>query len=191
MATDLQVRTAASATDLRSRKLHRWFASFDTDGDGVIDLLDFTGMAQLYCEAYGIAPRSDTWRRMHESAHVVWRAIERRTGAPNPAKLTRQELVAWVGSNEYTDFVELAALPFSMTAFSIADADGDGRCDVYELMAAQRRSGMSEEEIHRSFDLLDVDGDGYVTADDFAQAHVDFYFSDDPAARGNYMAGEL
>lgn len=191
MATDLQVRTPTSATDIQVRKLHKWFASFDADGDGVIDVLDFTGMAQLQCEAYGIAARSDTWRRLHECAHVVWRAIEQRTGTLNRAKLTRQEWVSWMGSNEYADFVVGAAIPFSLMAFSIADADGDGRCDVNEMMAAQHRSGMSEEEIHRYFDRLDLDGDGYVTADDYAQALREFYFSDDPAARGNFIAGDL
>ena len=190
MPTDFQVRTAPT-TELQIRKLHKWFASFDADGNGVVDILDFTGMAQLYCEAYGIAPRSDAWRRMHGSAHVLWRALEQRTGAPNPAKLTLEEWVSWMGSNEYVDFILRAAIPFSETAFSLADADGDGRCNVHELMAAQHRSGMSEEEIHRSFDVLDLDGDGYVTAEGFTQAHVEFYFSDDPAAPGNLMAGDL
>lgn len=191
MAIDLGVRAKAAPTDLQVRKLDKWFASFDVDGDGAIDILDFTGMAQVYCEAYGVEPRSETWRRMHEWAHIVWRAIDQRVGALNPARLTRDELIAWFGSSQYTDFIVHVAIPFSETAFSIADADGDGRCDVSELMAAQRRSGMSEEEIHRSFDLLDFDGDGYVTLEDFTQAHLDFYFGDDPDAPGNLMAGEL
>ncbi len=191
MATDLRERTPTPASEFQVRKLNRWFASFDTDGDDVIDVLDFTGMAQLYCDAYGVPTRSDTWRRMHEAAHVLWRAIERRTGTLNPAKLTRQEMISWLGTAEYADFIERAAIPFSTTAFAIADADGDGRCNVYEMMAAQRRSGMSEEEVHRSFDLLDLDGDGYVTEDDFVEGHRDFYLGDDPTGPGNYMAGDL
>jgi hypothetical protein len=89
------------------------------------------------------------------------------------------------------DFVERAAIPFSLTAFAIADADGDGRCQVHEMMAAQHRSGMSEEEVRRSFDLLDPDGDGFITADEFIEALREFYFSNDPTAPGNFLAGDL
>jgi Ca2+-binding EF-hand superfamily protein len=191
MATQLDVSSPLASSDLQLRKLTRWFASFDVDRDGVIDVLDFTGMAQVYCEAYEVAPRSDKWRRMHHHALIVWRAIEQRIGAAHPARLTREEWLAWPGTSEYVDFIICAAIPFSQMAFSIADADGDGRCNVYELMAAQRRSGMSEEEIHRAFDRLDRDRDGYVTADDFERAHREFYFSDDPEAPGNYLAGEI
>lgn len=191
MTTDLLVRRITSPTDLQLRKLEKVFASFDTDGDGVVDVLDFTGMAQIYCDAYAIPSRSERWRTMHRAAHVMWRAVERRSGSLDPAKLTLREWISWMGSHEYADYVTLAAIPFSMTAFSIADADGDGRCDVDEMMAAQRRSGMSEVEVRRSFGLLDADGDGYVTAAQFEQALDEYYFSDDPAAPGNSIAGDL
>lgn len=186
-----QARGPLPPTELQVRKLEKGFASFDTDADGVIDALDVTAMAQVYCEAYGIPARSQSWRRIHQCAHLMWRAVERRTGTLDPAKLTKQEWVSWLGSHEYTDHVTLAAIPFSMMAFWLADADHDGRCDVDELMAAQRRSGMTEAEIRRSFDLLDVDADGYLTTEDFAQALEEYYFSDDPDAPGNSIAGEL
>jgi Ca2+-binding EF-hand superfamily protein len=189
MLADLAVRS--EATELQVKKLRRWFQSMDADGDGAIDVLDFTGMAQLYCEAYDVAPRSQTWRRMHAAAHATWRSIERRTGALDPTVLTLAEWVGWWGTSEYADFIELAAIPFSTTAFSIADSDGDGRCTVDEMMAAQHRSGMSLDEVHGSFDVLDHDGDGYITTAEFVVALREFYFSDDPAAPGNFLAGDL
>jgi EF-hand domain pair len=146
-------------------------------------------MAQVYCEAYGIPPRSAMWRRMHEAAHDLWRAIERRTGGEDPADAEGVALVA--GHLRVRRLHRAGGDSVSGTAFSIADAYGDGRCTVDEMMAAQRRSGLSEEEVRRSFDVLDFDGDGYISAEDFVEAHRDFYFSDDPNALGNLMAGDL
>jgi Ca2+-binding EF-hand superfamily protein len=59
------------------------------------------------------------------------------------------------------------------------------------MSEAQRRSGMSEREIRWSFGLLDADADGYVTAAEFEQALEEYYFSDDPDAPGNSIAGDL
>jgi len=191
MTIAVEPRRRTGPSELQIRKLDKVFLSFDADGDGVIDVLDLTGMAQLYCDAYGIATRSERWRKMHGCAQVMWRAIEQRTGTADPAKLTRQEWLDWRGSSEYVDYVILAAIPFSLAAFALADADGDGRCQVEEMSAAQRRSGMSEREIRWSFGLLDSDGDGYVTAEEFAQALEEYYFSDDPDAPGNSIAGDL
>jgi hypothetical protein len=191
MTIALEPRRRTRPSELQIRKLNKVFLSFDADGDGVIDMLDLTGMAQLYCDAYGVATRSDGWRRIHACAQVMWRAIEQRTGTLDPARLTRQEWIDWMASNEYADYVWQAAIPFSMAAFAMADGDGDGRCQVEEMSAAQRRSGMSEREIRWSFGLLDSDGDGYVTAEEFAQALEEYYFSDDPHAPGNSIAGDL
>jgi Ca2+-binding EF-hand superfamily protein len=191
MTIALESRRRTKPSELQIRKLNKVFMSFDPDGDGVIDVLDLTGMAQLYCDAYDVPTRSEAWRNIHGCAQAMWRAIEQRTGTLNPAKLSRQEWIDWMGSTEYADYVALAAIPFSMAAFALADADGDGRCQVEEMSEAQRRSGMSEREIRWSFGLLDADADGYVTAAEFEQALEEYYFSDDPDAPGNSIAGDL
>jgi hypothetical protein len=184
------------ATELRRRKLEKVFASFDVDQDGVIDELDITAMAQIWCDTYEVPPRSSGWRQIHGRAHRMWHdiqgsAIQGSADAGGTKKVTKEQWVRWGDEPEFPAFVETAAIPFSMAVFGVADSDRDGRITVEEMMAAQIKSGMSEHETRGVFDRLDTDHDGYVTGDEYVQAAREFYLSDDPRAPGNLIAGEL
>jgi len=179
------------ATELQRRKLEKVFASFDVDQDGVIDELDITAMAQIWCDTYEVPPRSEGWRKIHGRAHAMWRRIRGSTEADGTKRVTRQAWVAWIDEPGFEDFVETAAIPFSMAVFEVADSDRDGRINAREMLAAQSKSGMSEEETDRVFERLDTDRDGYVTGPEYAQAAREFYLSADPEAPGNVIAGDL
>jgi Ca2+-binding EF-hand superfamily protein len=178
-------------TTLLRRKLEKVFGSFDVDADGVIDELDITAMAQIWCDTYDAAPRSAGWRQIHGAAHKMWRDIKGSVDADGVKTVTLQEWVDWSAKPEFPEFVEKSAIPFSMAVFGVADSDGDGRITVEEMMAAQLKSGMTADETRGAFDLLDTDQDGFVTTDEYVQAARDFYLSDDPDAPGNRIAGDL
>lgn len=179
------------ATDLLQRKLEKVFGSFDIDQDGVIDQLDITAMAQIWCDTYDAAPNSEDWRKIHGAAATMWRDIRGSLTEDGTKKVTRQEWVSWSDMADFPEFVERSAIPFSMAVFDVADADRDGRITVEEMMAAQIKSGMTAAETRGAFDLLDTDHDGFVTADEYVQAAREFYLSDDPDAPGNSIAGDL
>ena len=180
-----------ATTDLRRRKLEKVFTSFDVDQDGVIDQLDIIALAQIWCETYEVAPRSEGWQRIHSAGLKMWRDMRGRTDAEGVKRVTREEWVAWMAEPGFAEFVENSAVPFSLAVFGVADEDRDGRITMPQMMAAQSRSGMSEAETKAAFDLLDTDSDGYVTDAESAQAARDFYLSDDPDAPGNKIAGDF
>jgi Ca2+-binding EF-hand superfamily protein len=179
------------ATELQRRKLEKVFASFDVDEDGVIEETDFTAMAQIWCETYDVAPRSEGWRTIHGHAQKLWRDMRGSIDADGAKRVTREEWVSWIDKPDFPEFVETAAIPFSMAVFHVADSDRDGRITMEEMMAAQNKAGMSEEETRVVFAKLDTDNDGYVTAEEYIQAAREFYLSDDPDAPGNLIAGSL
>jgi len=179
------------STELRRRKLEKVFGSFDVDQDGIIDGLDITAMAQIWCDTYEAAPMSEEWRKIHSAAARMWRDIRGETDLDGVKRVTRKGFVAWMAEPDFAEFVERAAIPFSLAVFDVADKDRDGRITMPEMMAAQSKSGMSEAETKAAFDLLDTDGDGYVSDAQYAQAARDFYLSDDPEAPGNKIAGDL
>jgi Ca2+-binding EF-hand superfamily protein len=75
--------------------------------------------------------------------------------------------------------------------FSAADKDKDGLLTQADMMVAHLKADMSEEDSKLAFKSLDTDGDGYVSVNQYFEANREFYLSEDPAARGNYLAGHL
>lgn len=177
--------------ELRRRKLEKVYGSFDADRDGVIDELDITALAQVWCETYDLPPYSEHWRSVHLHAHRMFRAMPGRPNVEGVEQVTVEDWVAWGDDPGFADFVEASAIPFSMAVFAAADKDRDGRITATEMMAAQMRGGMSEEEARRAFTVLDTDRDGYVTTDEYIRAARAFYLSDDPAEAGNSIAGDV
>ncbi|PXX70592.1 EF hand domain-containing protein [Nocardia tenerifensis] len=176
---------------LRTKKLQRLFGAYDTDQDGVMNELDVTSLAQMWCDTYDLTPRSEDWNNIHRTAHRMFREMPGTVDTAGEKRVAMDEWVAWGDHPDFPRFVETAAIPFSMAVFAAADKDGDGRISAPEMMAAQIKGGMSEEETNKAFALLDTNGDGYVTSDEYIDALREFYSSDDPAARGNHIAGEL
>jgi Ca2+-binding EF-hand superfamily protein len=175
-------------TELQRRKYEKAFDRFDADDDGIIDETDILAMAQLWCSTFDVAPRSEGWKKINSLANKMWRDLQGTVDADGNKTVAKEEWDAAMGD---PDFVETVALPFALAAFDLADKDGSGQLTVDEMIAAQSKAGMSEEESREVFDKLDTDGDGYVTRDEYAQAVREFYLSDDPNAAGNLMAGNI
>jgi hypothetical protein len=178
-------------SDLRRRKLEKVFASFDPDADGVITRADLLTMAGVWCQVYELPAGSAGNVAVHDSADRWWSGIQEALGGRPLDRLTLAEWLDVAQQPAFADFVEKAAIPFSMAVFAVADADGDGRITVEEMSAAQSRTGMSVAETSHVFRLLDADRDGFVSTDDYAGAARGFYLSDDPDHPGNLIAGRL
>ncbi|RJO72512.1 EF-hand domain-containing protein [Nocardia panacis] len=175
-------------TALRIRKLRRVFDAYDLDRDGIIEESDILALVHIWCETYELEPDSPGWTDIDSKTRAMFRDIPGLDGAE---KVRAEEWIAMADHPDFARFVESVAIPHSMAVFTAADKDGDGRISAREMLAAQIKAGMSLQEADQAFALLDADGDGYLTYDEYIQALREFYLSDDPAAHGNRIAGEL
>jgi Ca2+-binding EF-hand superfamily protein len=175
-------------SEFQQRKYEKMFNQFDANRDGVIEETDITAMAQSWCDTFGIAPRSEGWSKVYKTASKMWRDLQGSMDTSGDKKVTMDE---WIASLTNPDFVETAAVPFSVAVFDIADKDGDGQLTFEEWSAAFNTAGLSDQEARQVFDKMDTDDDGHVEREEFAQATKDFYLSDDPNAAGNLLAGRL
>jgi Ca2+-binding EF-hand superfamily protein len=175
-------------TELQRQKYERAFDRFDADDDGVIDETDITAMVQLWCDTFDVPPRSEGWKKINSLANKLWRDLQGTVDADGNKSVTKEEWHAAMGDPGY---VESVAIPFACSVFDLADKDKSGKLTVDEMIAAQSKAGISEEETRQMFDKLDTDDDGYVTRDEYEEAIREFYLSDDPDAAGNLMVGNI
>jgi hypothetical protein len=178
-------------SDLRRRKLEKSFGSLDFDRDGVIDEVDAVALAQLWCDTFELDPRSADWRAIHRCAYTLLREVP---GEPDADGIKRTTLEQWLAFGDHPDFagyVERIAIPFSVAVFAAADKDKDGLLTQADMMAAHLKAEMSEADSQLAFGSLDTDGDGLVSVSQYFAANREFYLSEDPEARGNFLAGHL
>jgi Ca2+-binding EF-hand superfamily protein len=179
-------------SSIRRLKLEKVFASFDADHDGFVSRDDVISLAELWCGTYNLPPAGDERRVVHECANEWWIGLTAMLDRSHDCnRVHREEWVACSEKEEFEEFVERVAIPFSMSVFRIADGDGDGRIGLAEMAAAQSKSGMSDKETRDVFDSLDNDRDGYVTSEEYTWALKAFYMSDDSDEPGNLLAGQL
>jgi hypothetical protein len=178
-------------SDLRRRKLTKSFGSLDFDQDGVIDEVDAVALAQLWCDTFELDPRSEDWRRIHRCAYTLLRDVPGEFDADGIKRITLEQWLAWGDHPDFTSYVEKIAIPFSVAVFTAADKDKDGLLTPPDMMAAHLKAEMSEADSQLAFSSLDTDGDGYVSVSQYFAANREFYLSEDPAARGNFLAGRL
>ncbi|MBM7774175.1 Ca2+-binding EF-hand superfamily protein [Actinokineospora baliensis] len=176
------------ATQLQQRKYEKAFERFDVDRDGVLQRNDITAMAEIWRQTFDVAPQTDEATRINGLAEQLWADITAATDADADGTVSKTE---WNAAMERPEFVDKVALPFALAVFDLADKDNSGQLSVEEMIAAQTRSGISEQETRRMFDALDTDHDGSVQRDEYAAAIREFYLSDDPNAVGNLMVGDL
>jgi Ca2+-binding EF-hand superfamily protein len=176
------------ATDLQLRKFEKLFENLDTDGDGVIDQADVDRLVQGWCAAFGVPPGSERWRQATARSNKLWQSLESRADADGDTVVGKQE---WVAAHEDPAFIENVAIPLAEANFDLADVDQDGRVALNEWMTAQSVVGLGQIEALEAFQLLDADGDGFITAEEHLAALHEFYRSTDSEDAGNLMAGRL
>ncbi|MFB9904141.1 EF-hand domain-containing protein [Allokutzneria oryzae] len=159
-------------TSLQQHRLTREFNRYDVDGDGTIDQTDIDGVVQSLCSAHRVVPGSPAWREITSRANRLWYDLIGHLDDDGDRTVSREE---WVAAHDRPGFIDAVAIPLARFAFEIGDADQDGRMSLNEWMISHTVFGSNQLEALESFQSLDEDGDGYVTADEHAAAVARFY----------------
>ncbi|MCZ0989200.1 EF-hand domain-containing protein [Streptomyces diastatochromogenes] len=177
--------------NVQQTNLDRVFDTLDVTRDGAISKADFQIMAQRM-RALRPAMDAKLATEIDETFDAWWEAIRRAADADGNGEITREEFVAAIAQGlendpEYVDKM----VKVSVVTFNAADEEGDGRLTPLQVERIYRAYGVNEQLSSETFSRIDLNGDGFVSVDEFVRAARDVYSSNDPEAPGVVMFGPL
>ncbi|MFI5689176.1 EF-hand domain-containing protein [Streptomyces sp. NPDC051636] len=159
------------------RRIAARFATFDQDGNGYIDRLDFSGAAKALLAEFGVAARSDKGQALYAGAEAFWQGMAGIADRDGDQRITREEFVTGAVKRLRDNperFAEIAR-PFLHAALDVADTDGDGAATVADIARVLRALGVREDLAQAIAGGLDTDGDGKVGEAEIVPAFAGYF----------------
>ena len=175
-------------SEFRRRKLAAGFRELDINGDGHIGDDDVELLISNHGDAYGYSADTPEYNELAQRTRAVWEQLKQFDSNGDGA-VTLDEYVAGFEaflSERETFMSSMTALVDSL--YELADSDNDGRISEDELIKHFRAWNHSEEQARTAFPRLDRGGHGGIAKAEWMANLEEFYFSEDPAAPGNWLA---
>jgi len=151
------------------------FNVFDTTGDGVLTVHDFTLRAKQLAKTARIAEGTPAYLAFEANYEHLWRGVSA-ADTNKDGKVTKEEFVAYWekiihAAKSFADFPEYIK-DIVNEIFKSLDVDGNGLLSKHEYAAAAKAIGGNEHEIDPGYDYISHLGGGKA---DVAAIHKAFY----------------
>jgi Ca2+-binding EF-hand superfamily protein len=159
------------------RRIAARFATFDQDGNGYIDRLDFSAAAKALLAEFGTTARSDKGQALYIGAEAFWQGMAGIADRDGDQRITREEFVngAVKRLRDNPDRFAEIARPFLHAALAVADPDGDGAATVTDTARVLVCLGVQRDIAEAAAATLDTDGDGNVAESEIITAFARYF----------------
>ncbi|MGH3720441.1 MAG: EF-hand domain-containing protein [Pseudonocardiaceae bacterium] len=174
--------------DILTAKINHGFDYLDADGDGRLTEHDHVLMGKRVATSLGHAPGSPPERQIIEAYLRIWWDLHLPHIPGGGTAISKEQFL----ESTLTLAAAQATVGAVATAFlAIADTDHDGQLGPaeYWTFLGGHFPDLTEADANEAFAHLDTDGDGYLSAEEFTQATVEYWSSNDPDAPGNWWIG--
>jgi Ca2+-binding EF-hand superfamily protein len=179
------------ASVVKDQKFSILFDWFDQDGDGQLTQGDLRATATVFAQVAGDENQADA-AAIHTAFEHWWQLLLQHADSDGDGQVSRQEFITTMEASVTTpENFESAVMAIADAVMNAADANGDGVLSRAEYISLYEVLGVSAEHSGPAFALIDLDGNGVISHDEYRAAIVDFYLSNDPGAPGNYLLGPL
>lgn len=181
----------AADSDVLDRKLDRVFTMLDFDSDGRLAQEDLDTVAEQLGLAFGLSGTDPKVVALRAAFAAQWPDISTKD-ADGDGRITVEEYRESLKSSVAQDRAGFLDRFYAMVAawLAIADTDNDGLISLAEytaMFAATVSAG--EDALRTAFAQLDLNGDGQLSSEEIRIAVEEYYTSEDPQARGNWLLG--
>ncbi|MFD5420943.1 EF-hand domain-containing protein [Streptomyces sp. NPDC127069] len=177
--------------DLLRRKFEHRFDLLDTDHDGYISQADFTALADRLIHGTGEPDRSPKSRALRDSKAHYWKSLTELVAADGSGRVSREAFATGLGRCPDTSRISDMVRPSIEADLALADRNDDGTVDIAEFTSLYQAIGVPGTEAEEIFRVLDRDGDGALTVDEWLTSAMEFFTSTDSTAPGNRILGRI
>ncbi|WP_242905112.1 EF-hand domain-containing protein [Actinomadura terrae] len=170
------------ATPFQRDKVRLVFDALDRDGDGTLRAGDFEALARRWAAT----------RVAGDEEHLLaamrgwWTTLAAHSRTPDAVAIEDVLTVVDLLTTMSEAVTTTAAL-----MFEAVDENGDGRISPAEYRQMIEAWQGGPTDVADTFALLDTDGDGVISREEFAAHWYEFWAGDDPAAPGSRVFGRV
>ncbi|CRK62231.1 calcium binding protein [Alloactinosynnema sp. L-07] len=174
------------ASTFQRRKITNVFRAMDLDNDGYLTESDFAALTTRWTTILGASPGSADHTRVQAIMMGWWTTLH--AASDGDDRVTVEEVLAVV---DHLSTMTEAVTATAHTLFDATDHNGDNAITAAEYRTLVEGWNGSQADVDEVFPLLDLDGDGTISRDEFTEHWIEFWSGDNPDAPGTWVFGRF
>lgn len=179
-------------SEFRQKKLlYVFHVFFDVDRSGTIEQNDFELALEKIGRMRGYSKTDQKYLDTQKTLLTIWEGLKATADKDGDGQISTQE---WL--NVWEEFSAAPDKPLDWQTqyqnfiFDLQDTSGDGTIDEGEFVSVCSGYGISDADGKESFDKFSDNNKVEVNRTEFANLWKQFFTSDDPNVRGNFIFGK-